>query len=198
MNPSIATNGSIVRVVWQNISQTTNQYKYWNLIDDSSGITNWTTDRNITMNNLSNSFQYDPEISCFRGSQYCQLVWGVFSSNTNPSFWQIQHAESSYAGSTWINYKIISNSGTHAWQPNLTQLNDSQSIVIWEQHNGTSADIYGVKKDGSAWGQVSALTEIDEFDSVMVDITSFSGKAYIAWQELIDNNWQVKVKKIEL
>lgn len=197
LNPSLALESDFSRVVWQGLGQKKLiNYKYWNIIDDfSGGNSSWTKDRRIAIQRESYIFHYDPEIDCF--NKICQLTWSKLVAMPQESaYWRVKQRESSTMGTKWENDKVISSPNINSWNPALTLLNESESVIVWEQHNGSSADIYGRKKNGSRWSKITNLTQEDGLDSVLPDVASYANNTYLAWQELAGSNWEVKAKKI--
>jgi hypothetical protein len=197
LNPSLGICGNFARGVWQSIGKQA-PHRFWGIdyfvLKNPSGF----NETKIIRSSSASIFHYDPEILCAGGTGRCQLVWSTLDSSIpEQALWGIKYVESSNCGDAWSKEQLLSPAEVGAWNPRVCQLSDGETLIVWEQHGGGDVDLYGVRKSGHRWGSATPLTPVDGINSVEPDSAAYQGVGYIAWQELIGNEWVVRAKAVE-
>jgi hypothetical protein len=177
--PSIAVSGSIVHLVYEDLSFTTgNEIMYKRSTD---GGTTWGADTRLTIDSVHSRY---PSIAVSGNNLH--VVWDTRDSKN-----EINYKRSTDAGITWGADTRLSNDSVNAYASSIA-VSGNNVYVVWQEEE----EIYYKRSTngGINWGAVTRLTN-DINSSKQPCIVVSGNNVHLTWYDNRDGNYEIYYKR---
>lgn len=186
-NPTIASYGNILHVVWQDLRD--GNYEIYYKISTNSG-NSWSGDTRLT-----NNFATSTNPAVFLSVNNINVVWNDDRDGNN----EIYFKRSTDGGYNWDPVVRITNNASSSTNPSISGLADNIYISWQDNRDGNNEIYYNFSSTmGASWGTDTRLTNdaaSSKLPCIAAESMSPQSFVHVAWQDDRDGNNEIYYKR---
>ncbi len=186
-NPTIASNGSTIHVVWQDLRD--GNYEIYYKVSTNSG-NNWSGDTRLT-----NNFASSTNPAIFISVNKVSIVWNDDRDGNN----EIYFKHSIDGGYNWEPVIRITNNSNSSTNPSISGLSDNIYVTWQDNRDGNYEIYYNFSSNmGTSWGSDTRLTNdaaSSKLPCISAEPMSPQSYVHVAWQDDRDGNNEIYYKR---
>ena len=184
-NPSIAVNGSVAHVVWEDERQGNSEIYYKGSTD--GGVT-WGVDTRLT-NDPANSWNPSVAVS----GSVVHVAW--YDDRNGSGNWEIYYKRSTDGGVSWGEETRMTNN-THVSRYPCIAVSGSVVHLVWHDDRDGNYEIYYKQSTdgGLSWGTDTRFTNATEI-SMYPNVAVSGPVVHVVWFDMRDGNYEIYYKR---